>query len=180
MREPFGVSGVRHLWQLELGATLLCGSGSPMAAVFHCCICRHTGDVPVVLRVAQLAAATHPFIPVVKLRRVWARLSTHVPTEPAVTGGEHTALGVSAAGLLTWVSPWQVSTGLCEDASFVVWELAQAWYTDTLLEHTHNILISRGLHNRRQEPPQASLLLLPTCIAQCLKSFVFLFGGSEC
>lgn len=36
------------------------------------------------------------------------RLSTHIPTEPAVTGGEHTAVGCSAAGLLLWLSPWQV------------------------------------------------------------------------
>lgn len=53
-------------------------------------------------------AATHPFTPVVKMRRLWVRLSTHVPTEPAVTGGEHTAVGFSAAGLLLWLSPWQV------------------------------------------------------------------------
>lgn len=53
-------------------------------------------------------AATDPFVPVVKVRRLWARLSTHVPTEPAVTGGEHTAVGFSAAGMLLWLSPWQV------------------------------------------------------------------------
>lgn len=33
MRETFDVNGIRHLSQLELGATLLCGSGSPMAAI---------------------------------------------------------------------------------------------------------------------------------------------------
>lgn len=53
-------------------------------------------------------AHTDPVIPVVKTRRLWARLSTHVPTEPAVTGGEHTAVGFSSAGVLLWLSPWQV------------------------------------------------------------------------
>lgn len=71
-------------------------------------VCYRQGASAGVLEGLPCIAATHPFIPVVKLRRVWARLSTHVPTEPAVTGGEHTALGLSAAGLLLWVSPWQV------------------------------------------------------------------------
>lgn len=69
---------------------------------------RQSATSPHVLEQLPCIASTHPFTPAVKMRRLWARLSTHVPTEPAVTGGEHTSVGFSAAGLLLWLSPWQV------------------------------------------------------------------------
>ncbi|KAF6253188.1 hypothetical protein COO60DRAFT_1463300 [Scenedesmus sp. NREL 46B-D3] len=55
-----------------------------------------------------MLAVTQPFVPLLRLQRFWARLSTHIPTEPAVLGGEHTTAGCSAGGLLLWLSPWQV------------------------------------------------------------------------
>lgn len=81
------------------------------ALPFLCCVdhvSRRHPAAPCALENLPCIAHTDPFIPVVKMRRLWARLSTHVPTEPAVTGGEHTAAGFSAAGLLLWLSPWQV------------------------------------------------------------------------
>jgi len=58
-----------------------------------------------------LVSVTQPFAPLGRLQQLWARLTTHIPTEPTVTGGEHTTLGLSAAGALLFVSPWQVCCG---------------------------------------------------------------------
>jgi hypothetical protein len=58
-----------------------------------------------------LVSVTEPFAPLGRLQQLWARLTTHIPTEPTVTGGEHTTLGLSAAGALLFVSPWQVCCG---------------------------------------------------------------------
>eukprot|EP00775_Hariotina_reticulata_P006353 gene6353-6586_t len=61
-----------------------------------------------------LVPVTQPFAPLGRLQQLWARLTTHIPTEPAVTGGEHTTVGLSAAGALLFVSPWQVTAALVE------------------------------------------------------------------
>lgn len=58
-----------------------------------------------------MLAVTQPFVPLMRLQRFWTRLSTHIPTEPAVLGREHTSAGCSAGGLLLWLSPWQVGAG---------------------------------------------------------------------
>ncbi|WIA12622.1 hypothetical protein OEZ85_006279 [Tetradesmus obliquus] len=61
--------------------------------------------------VPPMLAVTQPFVPLMRLQRFWTRLSTHIPTEPAVLGREHTSAGCSAGGLLLWLSPWQVGAG---------------------------------------------------------------------
>lgn len=57
---------------------------------------------------SSLLKMTAPSVPLLHASRLWARMSAHVPTEPAVNGGEHTAAGLTAAGVLLWLSPWQL------------------------------------------------------------------------